>query len=118
MHGAAYALAGTDQNMPGNDDYFSMRALAATAGSDHTRTMARRVVRGMIASGAWGVRPACVAGCNCAEALYETTATTAAHQSLARHVAAASVVLLKNDGRVLPLRGAGKRPKFPKRKLE
>ena len=107
MHGAAYALAGTDQNMPGNDDYFSMRALAATAGSDHTRTMARRVVRGMIASGAWGVRPACVAGCNCAEALYETTATTAAHQSLARHVAAASVVLLKNDERVLPLRGAG-----------
>ncbi len=107
VHGASYALAGTDQNMPGNDGYFSTRALAATVGSGHTRAMARRVVRGMLASGAWGARPVCVAGCDCARALYETTATTAAHQSLARHVAAASVVLLKNEGPVLPIRGAG-----------
>jgi beta-glucosidase len=67
--------------------------------------MTERILRGMIQSGVWDGEPGgCVLGCDCSPSLYEANATSPAHDALAIEVAADAVVLLKNEGGVLPLR--------------
>ena len=70
--------------------------------------MAARVLTGMFASGGFDpgapARPSCEPGVDCAFLQYQKVATGPAHVQLAREVAAASTVLLKNDGGVLPVR--------------
>eukprot|EP00900_Chrysochromulina_parva_P012302 jgi/Chrpa1/21072/Chrysochromulina_OHIO_Genome00000625-RA len=56
---------------------------------------------GWVMSDWWAVRSAsavpCTVGCDCAAKLYATDATSAEHTALSRRVAAASIVLLKNE---------------------
>jgi len=121
-HDVADMAAGLDQIMPGNDDFLEqstfkgltselsgtplqnsntshMGPLAAKAKVDQ---MARRVLRGMIGSGAWD-QPTCTVGCDCQPFIEQVNATSAQHRALARDIAAASAVLLKNEGGALPL---------------
>ena len=65
--------------------------------------MAGRVLLPLLRAGILS-RPACAAGCTCSAPLYEAVATTPQHVALARAVAEASTVLLKNEQRALPLR--------------
>lgn len=142
VHETEAAAEGVDQNMPGNDGYFSREALAGleqAAGDtpiDETGglpaaapappaapaamgeaglpyglvgRMAFRVVRGAMRVGAYDGL-GCHVGCDCGPVMMSAVATSAAHRDAARGIAAASVVLLKNEpprpgaARPLPLR--------------
>ena len=103
---ATPAARGLDQNMPGNDHIFDapfLRAKGLTGEGGRLDDMAARVLRGMLRANAYA-DPPCVAPCDCDAPLYEARASTASHVALARELAAAALVLLKNDGGVLPLR--------------
>ena len=92
--------------MPGNDDFLErdgyvnlateIGAGDAAAASEQVDLMAGRVLRGMIGSGAWD-RPTCTVGCDCQQFTEGVNAQSAANLALARNVAAASAVLLKNE---------------------
>lgn len=87
---------------------------AASAAEPNSSTvvdgMVERILRGMIASGAWDV-PTCTVGCDCRPFIEKVYATTAAHAAVARRAATESAVLLKNS----PPAGAA-RPALPLRR--
>ena len=101
VHDVDAARNGVDQNLPGNDDFYSLLPAQEPA---LVAQMTERILRGMLASGVWDEQPTCVLGCDCSTPLYEVNATSPAHDALAIEVAADSAVLLKNEGGVLPLR--------------
>jgi beta-glucosidase len=104
LRASSAATHGVDQDMPGNDGYFDLGALGSLPdGESLELLMATRVLRGMLRSGALN-RSVCTQGCDCEDYLYARNATSEAHAALAREVASASAVLLKNEGGVLPLR--------------
>lgn len=84
------ALAGTDQNMPGNDDYFRRLGQATMD------KMVERILKGMVRSGAWEHDP-CRVACDCHGLLHQLNATSDDHAAIARGLAAEGAVLLKND---------------------
>jgi beta-glucosidase len=106
------ATSGVDQNMPGSPggggggkprlDGTDFRRLA---GEDGLHQMATRVMRGMLESTAFD-SPLCTPAVDqsCPNLMYEGDATSSDHTKLAREIGAASIVLLKNDGGVLPLK--------------
>ena len=99
VHDANAAAGGVDQNMPGNDMYFSLLASDPDpAAAELVDGMARRVLRGMIGCGALDSHR-CTLGCDCGNFLYNTSVTSAAHSELAVEIASGSAVLLKNEGR-------------------
>jgi len=109
------AKNGVDQEQPGvqrgknNQGPFTTQGLRSS-GAD-IDGMARRVLTGMLMSSAFdsvpGRPPTCTPGQDCAFPLYQAVATNANHVAIAREMASASTVLLKNEGGVLPLaRGA------------
>jgi len=91
------ALSGTDMDMPGNDAFFDKNHIFLPDG--RLEDMISHMLIGMYRSGAWTNLPSgdCRVGCDCANSLYGVTATNADHVQLARKVAAAGAVLLKND---------------------
>eukprot|EP00930_Biecheleria_cincta_P013283 TRINITY_DN11924_c0_g3_i1.p1 TRINITY_DN11924_c0_g3~~TRINITY_DN11924_c0_g3_i1.p1 ORF type:complete len:901 (-),score=138.15 TRINITY_DN11924_c0_g3_i1:32-2734(-) len=95
--GLKTAGSGTDIDMPGNDGEFSKLKLNRL---DPLRLdeMVERTLIGIGRSGAWSNLPGddCRVGCNCDGPLYRTVATKPEHVALARKVAAAGIVLLKN----------------------
>mmetsp|Transcript_103210 Transcript_103210/g.296199 ORF Transcript_103210/g.296199 Transcript_103210/m.296199 type:complete len:943 (-) Transcript_103210:332-3160(-) len=97
------ARSGLDQIMPGTQNVWDSNDLKNSAGEARVDDMARRVLFGRISTGAFD-RPSCIAalGWKCPSLLYANV-TSCEHTALAREVAAASAVLLKNDG-VLPLK--------------
>ena len=111
LHGVDAAKGGVDQEQPGSQRNGQMgffgRSSLQSSGADISG-MARRVLTGMMMSGAFdsgsSERQRCTAGSDCNFQLYQAIATTAQHVTIAREVAAASTVLLKNDGGVLPIR--------------
>ena len=102
------AGGGLDMEMPGTArDAQTPAMLNATLISrGRLDNMVTRIVRGMTASGAFDAPPGdgCAVGGGCDEYLYHVNASTEGHVRLAREIAAASVVLLKNDE--LPLKPA------------
>lgn len=100
--------------MPGNDNFFkggSFSSLSPTASSPSSPSqspthlvdrMARRVVSGMVSSGAWDV-PSCTAGCDCSPFIQGVNASKGESKKMARRGAAGSAVLLKNEEGVLPI---------------
>eukprot|EP00928_Gymnodinium_smaydae_P037442 TRINITY_DN25992_c0_g1_i1.p1 TRINITY_DN25992_c0_g1~~TRINITY_DN25992_c0_g1_i1.p1 ORF type:complete len:838 (-),score=104.78 TRINITY_DN25992_c0_g1_i1:517-3030(-) len=96
------ARAGTDQDMPGSDGFFSNSTLSALPPS-RLDDMATRILTGMSSSGAWTSvskeGDSCRAGCNCGPLLYGVNATSSEHSTLACTLAAGSAVLLKNSPR-------------------
>ena len=99
--------AGLDVAMPGNDGYYSPSRLRRMPRS-HAReiAMVKHVLYGMLSAGALD-ESQCTAGCDCEPFLYGVNASTPEHITLARTIAAQSVILLKNERSVLPLpRGA------------
>lgn len=141
VHGGAnVAAAGVDQNLPGNDQWFDPDELAAQAedssgqGDDAAPPavvgqgwigpkpvrgrrhgllggMATRVLAGALRSGAL-TSQSCAAGCNCGPLMLQAVASSPGHRALARQIAGASVVLLKNSapGPVLSGSAAGDKP--------
>jgi beta-glucosidase len=123
--GADVAAAGVDQSLPGNDQWFDPDELAAQteelSGQEHDAAepnvggqgwtgpedarggrhgllggMAARVLAGALWSGALS-SPPCTAGCDCGPLMLQNVASSPGHRALARQVAGASVVLLKNS---------------------
>jgi len=96
------ASAGADQDMPGNDGFFSNASLSALSPA-RLDDMATRVLTGMAMSGAWldAKTKQCRVGCDCGPKLYGSNATSAEHTTLARTLASNSAVLLKNSRRSL-----------------
>lgn len=94
------ASAGADQDMPGNDGFFSNSSLSVLPPA-RLNDMATRVLTGMAMSGAWkgAETNQCRVGCNCGPMLYGVNATSTVHTTLARTLAANSAVLLKNSPR-------------------
>ena len=72
-----------------------------------TDRMAGHVLQGMLSSGAWDEAPGrqghCVAGKNCTFLLLQAKACDEQTAAVAREVATASLVLLKNQAHVLPI---------------
>lgn len=93
------AKAGTNINMPGDDQRYSKTKLGSTLPDHRLDDMVEQVLRGMGSSGAWSDLPGddCRVGCNCEEALYSKKATSPEHLELARNIAAQGAVLLKNE---------------------
>lgn len=111
------ATGGVDQELPGThnwggDGYFTPGGLASV-GAD-VDGMARRVLTGMFMSGAYdqtgspSPRPTCTTGVDCSFLLYQAVATKPAHAALARRMAGAATVLLKNENATLPVRRGAK----------
>ena len=99
VHSFDAAVGGVDQNLPGNDLFFSWLT------GDHpeeAKGMVERVLRGMIASGAWD-NTTCILGCDCAVPMSEVVVTSPEHDELAIEIATSSAVLLQNDDAVLPI---------------
>lgn len=98
---------GTDQDMPGTDGFFSRLVLDEELPSSRADDMVARILAGMTRASAYlnstdGAKT-CRVGCDCDDLLYSTTATSPEHVALARRLATDGIVLLKNDGRILPL---------------
>jgi beta-glucosidase len=97
---APAANAGLDQQMPDSAYFGAALAAAVRAGTVPTARiddLALRVLTPMYAYGLFANPP------NLAVRNISAPATTPAHASLARQLAEASAVLLKNDGKALPL---------------
>ncbi|CAE8717633.1 unnamed protein product, partial [Polarella glacialis] len=115
LTGPEAAAAGTDMDMPGNDDNFAKHKLDSLP-AGRVEEMVMRTLIGMRRSGAWSEPPSfdCRVGCDCGDSLYSVNATSDEHVALARRIAAAGAVLLKNDpipkksDRVLPLKAGQK----------
>ena len=111
------ALPFVDQEMPGtgtygrpswySDEKLLGAAAAPPSGASHKESMldgmAKRILGGMLRADAFR-SPVCSVGCDCAATMYDSKPPPANHTALSRRVAAASVVLLKNDKSALPLR--------------
>lgn len=93
------AEAGTNIDMPGDDQRYSKTKLNKTLPPGRLDEMVEEVLNGMGSSGAWSNLPGddCRVGCNCDDALYRKVATNPKHLDLARQIAAQGAVLLKND---------------------
>jgi len=93
------AEAGTDIDMPGDDQRYSKTKLAKALPHGRLEEMVEQVLKGMGSSGAWSDLPGddCRVGCNCEESLYRKVATSQEHVDLARDIAAQGAVLLKNN---------------------
>ena len=102
------AKNGVDQEMPGGTHGgVPARFSKTSVRLADLDAMAQRVLTGMLMSGAFDEtsppRPVCIAGKNCTFLFYQAVATSDSHRAVARKVASASAVLLKNTG-VLPIR--------------
>lgn len=102
VHSSSAAALGVDQNLPGNDGYFSPGRLPrGDAPTPRVSAMARRVLTGMLGSGAFDTA-VCTVGCDCDPYIYGVNATSAAHVTLARRIGASSAILLKNEAPCTP----------------
>jgi len=104
VHDFAYQNAGLDLLMPGNShaadggrDYFSPAALEATSEPGVVDGASQRVLGQLVKLSATCTPP------HCDHMLIGAVATSPEHVALARTIARESVVLLKNEGGVLPL---------------
>lgn len=101
------AVEGLDQDMPGSyidngyDDMFSAEHLDALD-EGVVDEMVSRILLPMARYGALDSGK-CTAGTDCDDLLYNTNATTAEHVALAERIATESVLLLQNEGGLLPL---------------
>lgn len=99
------ALHGLDQEMPGADYFGDALAEAVTEGAIREALIDEKAVRIVTSMVAVGLLDS-------AESNYgnlTANVTSPAHSRLAREIAAAAIVLLKNDGAVLPLEPASTR---------
>jgi len=108
------AAAGTDQDMPGTDTFFSDEVLAALP-PGRLDDMVGRVLHGMArGSSAWrSSPPICRLGCNCRQLYTGVVATSAEHKALARRLAASGAVLLQNGPGPAVGSTTGRRPVLP-----
>ena len=95
-------VAGLDQEMPGssfmNDTALAAAVGAGTVSMDRIDDGAARILTPLFAVGTFDVPN---------PNTQENNVSTAAHTALARSLAAQSIVLLKNQGGVLPLKSSG-----------
>ncbi|KAL1528575.1 hypothetical protein AB1Y20_009916 [Prymnesium parvum] len=108
--GGQPASRGLDMNMPGTDrvfDEYFVRHDNDRSDDFYVDRMVTRVLRAMLRVGGLPggalAGPKCIAPCDCERWLYDVNSTDATHQDLARELAIAGAVLLKNEGAVLPI---------------
>merc|ERR1719265_1568706 len=97
LHNSGAARRGTDQEMPGSYALFQDQVLDSLA-PGRLDEMAGRVLHGMAGmQGIWAkAQPVCRVGCNCGALIRGAVASSHNHTVLARELATAGVVLLKN----------------------